>query len=32
MKLVDRGDYGDFWKVKKKSPFLDLVVVRVLGR
>ena len=32
LKLVDRGDYGGFWKVEKKSPFLDSVVVRVLGR
>ena len=32
LNLVDGGDFGEFWKVEKKSPFLESVVVRVLGR
>ena len=31
LKLVDGGKFGEFWKVEK-SPFLDSVVVRVLGQ
>ena len=32
LKLVDGGSYGDFWKIEKEAPFLESVVVRVLGR
>ena len=32
LKLVDEGSFGEFWKIEKKSPFLESVVVRVLGR
>ena len=32
LKLVDGGSFGEFWKVEKKSPFLESVAVRVLPR
>ena len=32
LKLVDGGSYSDFWKIEKEAPFLESVVVRVLGR
>ena len=32
LKLLDEVSFGVYWKIEKKSPFLDSVVVRVLGR
>ena len=32
LKLVDGGSFGEFWKIEKKSPFLESVAVRVLSR
>ena len=32
LKLVDEGSFGEFWKIEKRSPFLESVEVRVLGR
>ena len=31
-KLVDEGSFGEFWKIEKRSPFLESVEVQVLGR
>ena len=31
LNLLDGGDFGEFWKVEKKSPFSESVVVRVLS-
>ena len=31
LELLDQGSFGVYWKIEKKSPFLDSVVVRVLG-
>ena len=31
LKLVDEGSFGEFWKIEKRSPFLESVEVRVLG-
>ena len=32
LKLLDEVSFGVYWKIEKKSPFLDSVVVHVLGR
>ena len=32
LELLDQGTFGVYWKIEKKSPFSDSVVVRVLGR
>ena len=32
LKLIDVVDFGDFWKMERRSPFLESAVVRVLGR
>ena len=32
LNMIDRGSFGEFWKIEKKSPFLESVVVRVLPR
>ena len=31
LKLVDGGSFGEFWKIEKKSPFLESVAVQVLS-
>ena len=32
LKLVDEGNFGEYWKVERFSPFLESAVVRVLSR
>ena len=32
LKLLDGVDFGEFWRIEKRSPFLESVVVRVLGQ
>ena len=31
LKLVDEGNFGEYWKVERFSPFLESVVVQVLN-
>ena len=32
LKLIDDAHFGDFWKIETRPPFLESVVVRVLGQ
>ena len=32
LKLVDEGNFGEYWTVERFSPFLESAVVRVLSR
>ena len=32
LKLINVADFGDFWKMGRRSPFLESAVVQLLGQ